>query len=74
MKRKTYQWVEVFPNGRTSVVDEGRLGRPTTSRTDVNVERVNAVVPEGRRTSITYIDDKLDFSCGSAHSSSSKRT
>jgi len=32
-QRKVYQWVEMFKLGRTHVIDEGRSGWPSTSRT-----------------------------------------
>jgi len=31
-KRKVYEWVEMFKSCRTRVTDEGRSGRPSTSR------------------------------------------
>ena len=31
-ERKFYEWVERFKSGRTRVTDEGRSGRPSTSR------------------------------------------
>jgi len=31
-QRKVYEWVERFQSGRTRVTDEGRSGRPSTSR------------------------------------------
>jgi len=31
-QRKVYEWVERFKLGRTRVPDEGRSGRPSTSR------------------------------------------
>ena len=31
-QRKVYEWVERFKSGRTYVTDEGRSGRPSTSR------------------------------------------
>jgi len=31
-QRKVYEWVESFKSGRTRVTDEGRSGRPLTSR------------------------------------------
>jgi len=31
-KRKVYEWVERFKSCRTRVTDEGRSGRPSTSR------------------------------------------
>jgi len=32
-QRKVYEWVERFKSGRSRVTDEGRSGRPSTSRT-----------------------------------------
>ena len=32
-QRKVYEWMERFKSGRTRVTDEGRSGRPSTSRT-----------------------------------------
>jgi len=32
-QRKVYEWVERFKSGRAYVTDEGRSGRPSTSRT-----------------------------------------
>jgi len=31
-QRNVYEWVERFKSGRTRVTDEGRSGRPSTSR------------------------------------------
>jgi len=31
-QRKVYEWVERFKSGRTRFTDEGRSGRPSTSR------------------------------------------
>jgi len=31
-QRKVYNWLERFKSGRTRVTDEGRSGRPSTSR------------------------------------------
>ena len=35
-QRKVYEWVERFKWGRTRVTDEGRSGRPSTSRSRKN--------------------------------------
>ena len=32
IQRKVYEWVERFKSGRTRITDEGRSGRPSTSR------------------------------------------
>ena len=35
--RSVYEWIEKFQHGRTSLKDEERAGRPSTSITDSNV-------------------------------------
>jgi len=45
-------WHKVFKDGRESVEDEQRAGRPSTSRTENNVARVKAVLDRDRRLSV----------------------
>ena len=33
-RRSVYEWIEMFKNGRTRVMDAERSGRPSTSTTD----------------------------------------
>jgi len=39
-KTAVYKWVKRFPEGRESVTDEERSGRPGTSRTEENIANV----------------------------------
>ena len=39
--KTVYKWFERFHNGCESVEDEERSGRPSTSKTQENVERVS---------------------------------
>jgi len=41
--KTVYKWFERFRNGCESVEDE-RSGRPSTSKTQENVERVNEMI------------------------------
>jgi len=38
-KLVVYKWVKRFSEGRESVTNEERSGRPATSRTEENIER-----------------------------------
>jgi excinuclease UvrABC helicase subunit UvrB len=67
MQREVYQWLETFRSGTTIIVNEDRSGRPTTSRTADNVERVNTLVQEDRRITVTDIANKLDIRYGSTY-------
>jgi len=49
-----YKWFERFRNGCESVEGEERYGRPSTSKTQENVERVSEMIRSNRRlTSVT---------------------
>jgi transposase len=48
-RNKIYEWIDQFKKGRTSVCDEERSGRPSTSRTENSVQAVERMVRENRR-------------------------
>ena len=54
-QRKVYEWVERFKSGRTRVTDEGRSGRPSTSRTQDPIDRVDAMIREDRRITVSEV-------------------
>jgi hypothetical protein len=43
-QRSVYEWIAMFKNGRTSVTNDERSGRPSTSATEENTERVRAMI------------------------------
>jgi hypothetical protein len=63
-RTQTFEWFSRFKHGETSVEDCDRLGRPSTGRTDENVENVRKIVYEDRRNTITEIADRLGLSSG----------
>jgi len=38
-KTAVYRWMKCFSEGRESVTDEERSGRPATSRTEENIQK-----------------------------------
>ncbi|EGI59619.1 FLJ37770-like protein [Acromyrmex echinatior] len=58
------RWHKAFKEGREEVADEPRSGRPTTARTDKNVNRVCEVLRSDRRLSIA---DTLNMSTFAVH-------
>ncbi|CAK9827766.1 Mariner Mos1 transposase [Anthophora retusa] len=67
-KTQAYEWYKKLKDGRTVVDDLPRSGRPSTSVTDENVEKVKEIVHENRRVSIREIVADIRVSFGSVHS------
>ena len=57
-----------FKDGRISVDNEPRSGRPSTSRNDQVITKVDAVVMRDRRMTIREIAEEVDISTFSTHS------
>ena len=56
-----YRWYARFRDGREDVKDDARSGRPSTARTDENVESVRRLLTEDRRTTLQIIADSLNI-------------
>jgi len=54
-KTAVYKWVKRFSEGRESVTDEERSGRPATSRTEENIGKVRQILRENRRLTVRSI-------------------
>jgi histone-lysine N-methyltransferase SETMAR len=63
-----YEWIEMFENGRTSVTDTERSGRPATATTTRNEERTLELIRENRRLTVEEVAGRLNVSVGSAYS------
>ena len=60
-RTRVFEWHKRFREGREDVEDDPRSGRPTTSRTNKNVERVREKVRSDRRLTVRMIADKLNM-------------
>jgi len=60
-KTAVYKWVKRFSEGRESVTDEERLGRPATSRTEENTAKVRQIVRENRRLTVRNIAEQVNI-------------
>ena len=54
-----FEWHRRFKEGRDEVEDDHRSGRPSTSKTDENVERVRQKVRSDRHLTVRMIADEL---------------
>jgi len=66
-KKQVYFWCNQFSAGRTSIADEPRSGRPSTSKTDENVQHIDDLIRQDRRVKITFIADTVGLSVGEVH-------
>ena len=55
------RWYARFRDGREDVKDDARSGRPSTVRTDENVESVRCLLTEVRCTTLQMIADRLNI-------------
>uniref|UniRef100_A0A8C4RHA2 Mos1 transposase HTH domain-containing protein n=1 Tax=Erpetoichthys calabaricus TaxID=27687 RepID=A0A8C4RHA2_ERPCA len=56
------KWHKAFREGREEVTDEPRSGRPSSARTDVNVQRVRDFLKMDQRLSLYQVAEALDLS------------
>jgi histone-lysine N-methyltransferase SETMAR len=66
-KSNVYQWCRNFNQGRLSLVDEPRSGRPRSSTTDENIGKVDDMIRQDRRLKIRTIAAALDISKSRVH-------
>ena len=59
--------IKFFLEGREQVEDELRAGRPSTSKTDDNVERVRSLARSDRRLMLRMISSELNFNRLTVH-------
>jgi len=60
-KTAVYKWVKRFSEGRESVTDEERSGRPATSRTEENIAKICQIVGENRQLTVRSIAEQVNI-------------
>jgi len=60
-KTAVYKWVKCFSEGRESVTEEERSGRPATSRTEENIAKVRPILRENRRQTVRSIAKQVNI-------------
>ena len=60
-KTALYKFVKSFSEGRGSVTEEERSGRPATSRTEENIVNVLQILSENRRLTVRSIAERVNI-------------
>jgi len=60
-KTAVYWWVKRLSEGRKSVTDDERSGRPAASRIEETVAKIRQIVCENRRLTIRSIAEKVNI-------------
>jgi len=66
-RAQVFRWHKSFLEGREQVEDEPRAGRPSTSNTDENVERVRSLVRSNRLLTLRMISSELNLNRFTVH-------
>ena len=61
------KWYKAFSEGRESIKDEPRSRRPSTLKTDKNVEKVRVLVGSDRRLTVWMIARELNLNHTTVH-------
>ncbi|GBN17328.1 Putative uncharacterized protein FLJ37770 [Araneus ventricosus] len=64
-KRCVFEWFKRFRDGKENVKDDPRSGRPPTSTTPDNIERVRRMLADDRRLSLRMMAEELKISLDS---------
>ena len=68
MKRATcFRWHKRFKNGRLSVEDDKRSGRPSTSTDDPYIDEINTLVRANRHLTVRELAEECGILVGSCH-------
>ena len=54
-RTQVFEWFKMFKEGREQIGDDRRPGRPSTSKTDANIEKVGQIVRQNQRLSIRAV-------------------
>jgi len=66
-KTAVYDWFSRFKNGKETLEDDQRIGRPSTSRTEEMIEKVRQLIQCDPRMTIVELEQEVGISHGSIH-------
>jgi transposase len=66
-KAQVFRWHKAFKEERENVEDEHRSGRPSTGKSDENVEPVGYLVATDRRWTVRFVANELNMNKNAVH-------
>lgn len=66
-KTHVYKWHKRYTDGRISIQDDPREGRPAKSRSEENIALVRDIIRKDRRQCIKVVAQEAGISVGSCH-------
>ena len=66
-RTQCYEWYQRFKSGRTSIGDDPKSGRASSSTGDDHIEKVRSVIRENRRLTIREVSEEVGICKSSCH-------
>jgi len=66
-RTQCYEWYQRFKSGRTSIEDDPKSGRPSSSTGDDHIEKVRSVIRENHRLTIREVSEEVGICKSSYH-------
>ena len=60
-RTQVFEWFKRFKEGREEIRDDQCPGRPSTLKTEVNIEKIGEIVRQNRRLSIRAITELINI-------------
>ncbi|KAJ8961743.1 hypothetical protein NQ318_021343 [Aromia moschata] len=59
-RTQVFEWFKRFKEERETTEDDPRLGRPSTSKTDENIEKIELLTPDQKESRMNICADILN--------------
>jgi len=66
-RTQCYEWYQRIKSHRTSIEDDPKSGRSSSSRGDDHIEKVRSVICENRRLTIREVSEEVGFCKSACH-------
>jgi len=66
-RKQCYEWYQRFKSGRTSIEDDPKSGRASSSTGDDHIEKVRSVIRENRRLIIREVSEEVGIYKSTCH-------